>query len=118
MKAENLVYSAAANSLEISELQFTAPYGDILIAEDGSVNLGRVRKGEDAGDGEPEVVNPVEETAPGPAVTIGRVIVSDAAADFADLSLPLPFNAKIAALNGEISTIATTSSDRCRSAAR
>ena len=40
---------------------------------------------------------------------IGRVVVSDAAADFADLSLPLPFKAQIAALNGEISTIATTS---------
>jgi hypothetical protein len=37
--------------------------------------------------------------------------VSDAAADFADRSLPLPFDAKIAALNGEISTIATTSSE-------
>ena len=113
MKAENLVYSAAGNSLEISELRFTEPYGDILIAEDGSVNLGRVRKGAETGNGEePDTGNPVDEPAsedPGAAITIGRVVVSDAAADFADLSLPLPFTAKIAALNGEISTIATTS---------
>ena len=113
MKVENLVYSAAGNSLEISELRFEAPYGDILIAEDGSVNLGRVRKGDGTGDeDEPDAVNPVEEPAtdePGTTITIGRVVVSDAAADFADLSLPLPFNAKIAALNGEISTIATRS---------
>ena len=115
MKTENLVYSAAANSLEISELRFEAPYGDILIAADGSINLGRVRKGDETGDEEePGAVNPAEEPAPdepGTAITIGRVVVNDAAADFADLSLPLPFNAKIAALNGEISTIATTSSE-------
>jgi hypothetical protein len=115
MKAENLVYSTAANSLEISELRFRAPYGDILIAEDGSVNLGRVRKGDATGEeDEPNARNQGEEPAsdePGTAVTIGRITVSDAAADFADLSLPLPFNAKIAALNGEISTIATTSSE-------
>jgi len=115
MKAENLVYSAAGNSLEISELRFAEPYGDILIAEDGSVNLGRVRKGAGTGDEEdPGSGKTGDEPAseePGTAITIGRVVVSDAAADFADLSLPLPFNAKIAALNGEISTIATTSSE-------
>ena len=115
MKAENLAYSAAANSLEISELRFSEPYGDVLIAEDGSVNLGRVRKGDETGDeDEPEAVETAEEPPadePATAITIGRVVVSDAAADFADLSLPLPFNAKIAALNGEISTIATTSSE-------
>ncbi len=115
MKAENLVYSAAGNSLEISELRLGAPYGDILIAEDGSINLGRVRKGAETDDEEqPGAGKPVDEPAseePGTAITIGRVVVSDAAADFADLSLPLPFNAKIASLNGEISTIATTSSE-------
>jgi hypothetical protein len=115
MKAENLVYSAAGNSLEISEVKLTEPYGDILIAEDGSVNLGRVREGAGTGDEEdPDSGKTGDEPAseePGTAITIGRVVVSDAAADFADLSLPLPFNAKIAALNGEISTIATTSSE-------
>ena len=48
LKAENLAYSAADNTLEISELLFMEPYGDILIAEDGSINLGRVRKGDEA----------------------------------------------------------------------
>jgi hypothetical protein len=115
LRVENLVYSAAGNSLEVSEVRFTEPYGDILIAEDGSINLGRVRKGE--GTESDTETEPLETDAeqtpeePGTAVTIGRVVVDNAAADFADLSLPLPFNAKIAALNGEISTIATTSSE-------
>jgi hypothetical protein len=115
LRADKLVYSAAGNTLEISELRLTQPYGDILIAEDGSVNLGRVRKGDEAhGEseaGEEEAQPEPEPADPGVDVTIGRVIVSDGAADFADLSLPLPFNAQIAALNGEISTIATASSE-------
>ena len=111
--AENLVYTAAGNALEISEVRFTEPYGDILIAEDGSINLGRVRKGDEVeSEAEPgETGADPESGETATAVTIGRVVVNDAAADFADLSLPLPFNAKIAALNGEISTIATTSSE-------
>ena len=111
--ADNLLYSAANNALEISELRFTKAYGDILIAEDGSINLGRVRKGDET-DTEPDDEEPTTDTAPDePAVsvTIGRVVVTDAAADFADLSLPLPFKAQIAELNGDISTIATTSSE-------
>ena len=116
LRADNLLYSTANSSLEISELRFTKAYGDILIAEDGSINLGRVRKGYEGDEADSEPVD--EETAaeaapdePGVSVTIGRVVVSDAAADFADRSLPLPFSAQIAALNGEISTIATTSSE-------
>ena len=115
LRAENLLYSAAGNKLDISEVRFTKPYGDILIAEDGSVNLGRVRKGEEA---ENETEAGDEETRAEPEaaeadidVTIGRITVNDAAADFADRSLPLPFSAQIAALNGEISTIATASSE-------
>ena len=113
LRAENLLYSTANNALEISELRFTKPYGDILIAEDGSINLGRVRKGDgaDTEAGDEEATTEPESDEPGTSVTIGRVVVSDAAADFADLSLPLPFKAQIAALNGEISTIATTSSE-------
>jgi hypothetical protein len=113
LRAENLVYTAAGNALEVSEVRFTEPYGDILIAEDGSINLGRVRKGDEVeSEAEPEETGADPESGEtGTAVTIGRVVVNDAAADFADLSLPLPFNAKIAALNGEISTIATTSSE-------
>ncbi|MDH3953524.1 MAG: DUF748 domain-containing protein [Gammaproteobacteria bacterium] len=115
LRAENLVYTAAGNALDVSEVRFTKPYGDILIAEDGSINLGRVRKGdevesEDQPGPEETDADPATEE-PGTAVTIGRILVSDAAADFADRSLPLPFDAKIAALNGEISTIATTSSE-------
>jgi hypothetical protein len=119
LNASNVTLSAANRRLEISEIQLDEPYADILIAEDGSVNLGRVRKGgqpvadDDTPDG--TVAPPAAATADGGEipleVTVGRVRVANAAADFVDLSLPLPFAAKIAELSGELSTISTASSE-------
>jgi hypothetical protein len=115
LKANTLIYSVANNSLEISEVGFAGAYGDIVIAKDGSFNLGRVKKdsestieNEDNAEESNEI--PAAPTDDGLAITIGRVRISDAAADFADLSLPLPFQAKIAELNGTFSTISTASS--------
>ena len=107
-------------ALGISDIRFEKPYADVFIAEDGSVNLGRVEKGEQSaaiasGEDPPHAA----ETAPGAeeaggkeaplTVTIGRVVITDGSADFADLSLPLPFAAKLAELNGALSAVATTS---------
>jgi hypothetical protein len=112
---DKIAYSAAKKTLEISEIRFDKPYGDILIAEDGSVNLGRVEKGQGA---EPEAEGDVEDAPDEPVreeresaldITIGRVVIVNASADFQDQSLPLPFLAKIAELHGDITTIATNS---------
>jgi hypothetical protein len=118
---KKFVFSSAGQSLDISEIQLQEPYGDIRIAEDGSVNLGRVKKsdGDEPIDDEPTDDEPVakelssgaDDTASPLTVTIGKIKISDAAADFEDLSLPLPFAAKIAELNGDLTTIATNSSE-------
>jgi uncharacterized protein involved in outer membrane biogenesis len=115
LSAEGVELSVSENALEISEVRFDKLYGDILIAADGSVNLGRVSKTvaeestepADASDAESDT----EDSGPAMGVTIGRVIIDDAAADFADESLPLPFVAKIEALNGSLSTISTGSAE-------
>ena len=123
--ASGIVFSLADGNLEVSEVRLERPYGDILITEEGRVNLGRVAKGEaDAdADSEPAGDGPAaDESGPsepseaegGPLpirVTVGRVVIADGAADFTDRSLPLPFSVKIAELNGELSTIATASSE-------
>jgi uncharacterized protein involved in outer membrane biogenesis len=109
--------SLGKEELGISEIRIDRPYGDIFIAEDGSVNLGRVAPGvqtvEESDEAEPvATVAEVKESTELPLdVTIGRVVINDAAADFADFSLPLPFDAKIAALNGTLTTIASASSE-------
>jgi uncharacterized protein involved in outer membrane biogenesis len=124
LRANKLALSAANRSLEISEIRLEDAYADILIAEDGSVNLGRAKKGV-AQSGEEEVAAGENEADEGsnvaesqstedggdglPMITVGRVVVANAAADFADFSLPLPFAAKIAELSGQLSTVATAS---------
>jgi hypothetical protein len=104
--------------LEISEIRLQDAYADILIAEDGSINLGRAKKGvghsdekevADEGTNVAEAQTPMNEGESSPEITVGRVVVENAAADFADLSLPLPFEAKIAELSGQLSTVATAS---------
>ena len=113
--ADGFAFSASEKSLEVSEIRLHEPYGDILIAADGSVNLGRVSK--TAADDSPETSAESDpgvgraDTASTMNITIGRVIINEAAADFADESLPLPFNAKIASLNGSVSTISTSSNE-------
>jgi len=108
--ADNLLFSVAGQRLDISELRFEQPYGDILIAEDGSVNLGRVSK-EEVTEESSDAVDTDDESAAGVAISIGRIKIIDGAADFTDRSLPLPFDVKIEALNGEVSTLMTGSSE-------
>ena len=117
LQANRLLLSATNSSLDVSEITLREPYADVLIAEDGSINLGRVKKGIQTVADEEET-DPSEETTNGdssrqapPNVSVGRVVIVNAAADFADLSLPLPFEAAIAELNGELSTIAPTSAE-------
>ena len=106
--ADNILFSSANESLEISEIRLEQPYGDLVIAEDGSLNLGRVEKeGSSDTQTEPESTQPDSNLT----VTVGRVVITQGAADFADFSLPLPFAAKIAELEGSMTTISTASND-------
>ena len=112
MDASNVALSLSKQELDISEIVLEQLYGDIVIAEDGSLNLGRVEK---AGDEEmPGDVDETEDAGSGEsqlAVTVGRVVLTEAAADFADFSLPLPFSVQIENINGDMTTISTQSSE-------
>ncbi len=100
----------AERSLAVDQLAFDEPYVDVLIAEDGSINIGRAGKDESvqAEEAQQEVAAASE---PGFDVVIGGVEVAGASARFADLALPLPFETEIAELNGSLSTISTSSSE-------
>ena len=118
LDVDTLALSLGENRLEISEIRIAKPYGDIVIAEDGTINLGRIERGvqsaeqvTDDADNPPESSTPAEDAAPGMDVTIGRVVIDDGTAAFADFSLPLPFAANITQLNGNMTTIATASSE-------
>ena len=112
MAVNNVALSLSKQELEISEVVLNQFYGDIVISEEGHLNLGRVEKADD--ESAPEAVADAKDVGPVEpqmAVTVGRVVLTEAAADFADLSLPLPFSVKIENLNGDMTTISTQSSE-------
>ena len=118
-RADKIALSLAKRQLDISRLYFDQLYGDILINEDSSLNLGQVQKteaGESSSKSSDAKTDPVKDAdkADGDAalkVRIGDIVLANASADFKDLSLPLPFAVKIDALNGKMTTISTESSE-------
>lgn len=112
MDVNHLALSISKQELEISEILLDRLYGDIVVAADGSLNLGRIQKpAEDTISKADKEAGETASNESAMAVTIGRIVLTDAAADFADFSLPLPFSARIEKLNGNMTTISTRSSE-------
>lgn len=93
----------AEERADASVLEFEGLYGRLHIAEDRTTNVG-------------DLLVTTESTAHSegatlPAITIGGVRMEGTALDFSDFSLPLPFQAAIRNMDGEISTLATNSSE-------
>ena len=115
-KADNIDFSLAQQKLNVSTLIFDKLYGDILINEDGRLNVGEIRKT----DSNPATniatqVDEVEKTEESAFnINIGEVLLNHASADFQDLSLPLPFAVKIDDLTGKMTTISTESREASR----
>jgi hypothetical protein len=104
---DRLEFSLASRELEISEIELDGPFGRVHIAQDLSTNIG------DLVVKRPETHRPDQNAGP-MAVTVGGVEVKDAALEFSDFSLPLPFAASIRSLEGEVSTLSTTSVEPAR----
>lgn len=112
----------AGGRLETSVITFEGLYGRFHIAEDRSTNVGDLIVAPAAVGAEAESA-PDSEAGPGagadpagdfPDVTLGGIRMDDTALDFTDLSLPLPFDAAIRDLDGDISTLATGSTEPAR----
>ena len=115
--ADTIELSIGDRRLDISRIHFDRLYGDILINEDGSLNVRQVRKtrtdpeaSKTAGN-EAETESGNDANPPAFNVSIGVVDLVEASADFADLSLPLPFAVKVDSLDGKMTTISTASSE-------
>jgi len=91
-----------SEGLHISQMMFEQAFGRFVIHEDMTTNLATL------------VIEQTEDSDAGTkaepmTIIIGGIRVEEAAMDFADFSLPLPFATHIANLDGTISTIATNS---------
>ncbi|HXV75378.1 MAG TPA: DUF748 domain-containing protein, partial [Candidatus Polarisedimenticolaceae bacterium] len=101
--AEDLLLEATAARLRVASVELERPYGRLTIYEDGSTNVGGVlATGEESTEtaGAADTARPV-------TIEVGELRIGDGSADFADLSLPLPFASRIESLDGAVSEMAT-----------
>lgn len=102
--------SIAKNELDISEVALENFFARVLINEDGSSNIGRsMRQSEDTIEADAAASDRASE-APGLAITVGRLSLENASANFTDRNLPLPFDANIQNLAGTVQGFANNSS--------
>ncbi|MDP2142098.1 MAG: DUF748 domain-containing protein [Gammaproteobacteria bacterium] len=105
--------------VDITDITVTAPYARVEIEVDGSTNIGRtliVSESDQAVDETATAEDTVAEevSAPLMPVTIQSIRIEQGSADFADRSLPLPFEVHMTDLRGQISALSTRSSEPAR----
>jgi uncharacterized protein involved in outer membrane biogenesis len=116
LAANGISLSLAPDDLKVDEARIAGLDSRIVIYKDRSVNLVNVitvepgRAGGDAGStAAPVTIGDLESRFP---VTVGRVVFEKGAVDFADLSLILPFAAKVQELEGVIQGVSTDRASR------
>jgi hypothetical protein len=114
LAVDDFTLSLAANALEMSEVSVDGLYARVLINADSSTNIGRSVRAAAPDVTEPAVEPDInaDQTSGAPmSITIGKVSINNAAANFTDRSLPLLFDANIQALNGNAEGLASSSEE-------
>jgi hypothetical protein len=113
LKANKIKLGLGPKRLDIGEVRLIAPYGKLIIYEDKSLNLNKLlrHKGETV-----EEKKPVSqaETPGGFPMDVRRIRIEKGVLDFADLSLRIPFAAKIYELKGAIVGLSTKEGARAQ----
>jgi len=108
---DDLQFFLDGNRAKVTRVRLVKPFARIFIAEDQSTNVDALLV---------EAPPPAAGAAPAAPATgatpaapfrarVGKVVVTRGDVDFTDLSLPLPFAARIKDLRGEVTTIDTRS---------
>lgn len=101
LKADNITLGLGPEQLDIGEVHLIKPYGKLIIYKDKSLNLAKVlRHNKKMVEGKKPVSQ--VETPGGFPVDVRRIRIEKGVLDFADLSLRLPFAAKIYELKGAV----------------
>ncbi|MGX5915168.1 DUF748 domain-containing protein [Aliidiomarina sp. Khilg15.8] len=115
LQLQRFELSVKDKELEMGPITVEGPSARVVIHEDKSTNVGLLlvrREGDSEENG-----NDAEkdgQTAPPFSMAIERIELKEGTVQFADNSLPLPFSTRIHALNGEISTLSSTSAEPAR----
>ncbi len=110
-------------TLAIETVEFKAPYAKLTVKEDGTTNLSDIFSDGDAAaastggatTGADDLTTATtDDASTGSAslkINVGTVAISDGSANFADLSLPLPFATAIHSMKGEIGNIGSEAAE-------
>ena len=126
----SLEFALDKKKLAIDTLAFDAPYAKLTVKEDGTTNINDIFPDETASDdtaGTDErssgtdaesdaatgsVAVADEDSGAVPfKIDVGKVTINDGSANFADLSLPLPFATAIHSMSGEVGNISSHSGE-------
>ncbi|RUO31869.1 hypothetical protein CWE12_02410 [Aliidiomarina sedimenti] len=114
LQTEQIDLNIRESELETGVIAVNELSGQIIINEDKTTNFGNLGKTPPA-DPEASAEAKDEESEAEPfSITIEGIELTDGAIHFADNSLPLPFSTNIQSLNGNVSTISSTSSEPAR----
>jgi hypothetical protein len=117
----SLEFALDQETLAIDTLAFDAPYAKLTVKEDGTTNISDIFPDDAAAD-EPagseataesdsatDTVAVAEEDSGAGSfkIDVGKVTINDGSANFADLSLPLPFATAIHSMSGEVDNISS-----------
>jgi hypothetical protein len=114
LQTEQLDLRLKERQIETDSIAVDGLSGRVVIHEDQTTNFGQLvaKPPADAEDND-NAARTDEEVAPF-SITIESIELTDGALRFADYSLPLPFSTSIHTLNGEISTLSSTSAEPAR----
>ncbi len=101
LKMNHIKLGLGPEQLDIGEIRLIEPYGKLIIYEDKSLNLNKVLRHTQKTVEEKKPVSQTE-TFGGFPVDVQRIRIEKSVLDFADLSLRIPFAAKIYELKGAI----------------
>lgn len=105
LKLNRIIADLSTQKINIGRMQFDQAYADFDIAANGTHTFARILK--EAEPATPEAA--ATESSNELSYLIGRIDFENASGKFTDSSLPLPFSADIAKINGSISTLDSTS---------
>ncbi len=109
LKLSRIIADLKEQKVNIGRMRFDQAFADFTIFADGTHTLTRILKTPAPAAPEPAATSEAAEPSSEFSYLIGRIDFENASGKFTDASLPLPFFANVAKINGSISTLDSTS---------
>jgi len=113
LEAKNYLVEVNPNRLFIDTVGIDAPYANVIVDRNRSLNFAALMKPEKQGEKTEAQAKPASKSDDSEAfpVRIVRVLIGNGAVHFADESLPLPFDTQIHDVKGEVLGISSSRAD-------